>query len=46
VERILGLSPDEITGSDVFSFIHPDEQLDKEEFAKTIRSQVKLFPQW
>ncbi len=26
VERVLGLSPDEIIGQDVFSFVHPEEQ--------------------
>jgi PAS domain S-box-containing protein len=45
VERILGLSPDEITGSDVFSFIHPDEQTrTKEEFAKTVREPGEAVP--
>jgi PAS domain S-box-containing protein len=44
-ERVLGLSPGEIVGHDVFGFIHPEERpRAREEYAKTVREPGEAVP--
>jgi two-component system cell cycle sensor histidine kinase/response regulator CckA len=45
VERVLGLSPDEIIGQDVFSFVHPEEQpRARNEFSQTVTQHGQAVP--
>lgn len=44
-ERVLGLSPGEIIGNNVFDFIHPEERARAhEEYAKTVREPGEAVP--